>query len=517
MITSENLLEFVSYLREKLSDLMDTKNFFLALYDAKNDILSSPFDWDEDADAPETWSAKGSLTGLVVKEKKCILLKKTEIEEMSRSGKINLIGALPEIWLGVPLVYEDKALGAIVIQSYDNPDAYNEKSKELLETISNYISLYIQRKLEEDELRLMKKAVDESPISILFTDKNGVIQYVNQTFEKYTGYSKDEAIGKKPSILKSGYHSKEYYLNLWTTLLKGNNFDGEFLNKKKNGEFYWESKAIIPLKNKQGEIKNFVSFGIDITERKKLMEELILAKEKAEEANRIKSHFLSAMSHEIRTPLNPILGFTGLIIEYFERYKNEEISRWFNAVQDNTERLIDTTTKILDIEKLEAGEYEMNIEKVDLINLINGVIAQFKEKAKGKNIELKSDIRDDKIEMITDRIAVEKILNNLVSNAIKFTTQGFVEIKVEKIYDEVKISVKDTGIGMSEDYQKFLFEAFSQESSGFRREYEGTGLGLSLTKKFINLLKGEISVYSKKGEGSIFEVILPVSLKKKSD
>lgn len=517
MITSENLLEFVSYLREKLSDLIDTKNFFLALYDEKKNMLSSPFDWDQDTNAPATWSAEGSITGLVVKERKSLLLKKTEIEEMIQKGKIQLIGTLPEIWLGVPLVYEDKTLGAIVVQSYDKPDVYCEETKKLLEIISNYISLYIQRKLEEDELRLMKKAVDESPISILFTDKNGVIQYVNQTFEKYTGYSKDEAIGKKPSILKSGYHSKDYYLNLWATLLNGNNFDGEFLNKKKNGEFYWESKAIFPLKNKQGEIINFVSFGIDITERKKMMEELILAKERAEEANRIKSHFLSAMSHEIRTPLNPILGFTGLIIEYFERYKNEEISRWFNAVQDNTERLIDTTTKILDIEKLEAGEYEMNIEKVDLINLINGVIAQFKEKAKGKNIELKSDIRDDKIEMITDRIAVEKILNNLVSNAIKFTTQGFVEIKVEKIYDEVKISVKDTGIGMSEDYQKFLFEAFSQESSGFRREYEGTGLGLSLTKKFINLLKGDISVYSKKGEGSIFEVILPVSLKKKSD
>ncbi|MFN4112003.1 MAG: ATP-binding protein, partial [Ignavibacteria bacterium] len=319
----------------------------------------------------------------------------------------------------------------------------------------------------------------------------------------------------KPNILKSGYHSKEFYEGMWNTIKAGNNFIAEFLNKKKNGDLYWERKSIIPLKNEDGEVINFVSFGIDITERKKMIEDLILARAKAEEANRIKSHFLSAMSHEIRTPLNPILGFITLIIEYFEKYKNEEVSRWFDAVRDNIDRLIDTTTKILDIEKLEAGEYESNIDKVDLIKLINSVIAQFKEKAEVKNIELKLDIRDDKIEMVTDKIALEKILNNLVSNAIKFTNQGFVEIKVEKIYDEVKISVRDTGIGMSEDYQKFLFEAFSQESTGFKREYEGTGLGLSLTKKFINLLKGEISVYSKKGKGSIFEVILPVNFKKK--
>ena len=517
MITSENLFEYVTYLREKLSDLIDTKNFFLALYDSKNDMLSSSFDWDQDTNAPEKWSAKGSITGLVIKEKKCVLLKRAEIEEMIQKGKINLIGTIPEAWLGIPLVYDDRPLGAIVIQSYDNPDAYDEKPKELLESISNYISLFIQRKLEEEELRLMKKAVDESPILILFTDKNGIIQYVNNKFEEYTGFSKEEAIGKTPRIIKSGYHTKEYYEKFWNILLNGNNYTGETLNKKKNGEYYWESKSIIPLKNNKGEITNFVSFAIDITERKKMMEELILAKERAEEANRIKSHFLSAMSHEIRTPLNPILGFTGLILEYFENSTNEEIARWFNAIRDNIERLIDTTTKILDLEKLEAGEYEASIEKVDLISIIDGVLTKFKEKTKEKNIDLKSDIKYDKIEMNTDKIAVQKILNNLVSNAIRFTTQGFVEVKVEKKLDEVKISVKDTGIGMSEDYQKFLFETFSQESSGFKREYEGTGLGLSLTKKFVNLLKGKISVYSKKGEGSIFEVILPVSLKKKSD
>lgn len=324
LIEIDNLKEFFTYLRNALSQILDVKNMFFAYYDETTDLLTSPIEWDEKMDAPETWSAKESLSGIVVKEKKSLLLKKDEIENLIHKGKIKQLGSIPECWLGVPLINRQKVIGAIVVQSYENENAYNDEIKKLLETIANDLSIFIFKQLQRDELVLMRKAVDESEISILFTNFNGEVIYVNKKFVELTGYSREEILGQSTRILKSGYHTKEFYDNLWRTIKSGKTFTGEFLNKKKNGELYWERKSIIPLINERGEIINFVSFGIDITERKKLIEELIAAKAKAEEANRVKSHFLSAMSHEIRTPLNPIQGFTGLILEYFKQYANEE-------------------------------------------------------------------------------------------------------------------------------------------------------------------------------------------------
>lgn len=176
---------------------------------------------------------------------------------------------------------------------------------------------------------------------------------------------------------------------------------------------------------------------------------------------------------------------------------------------------METTSKILDLEKLEAGEYELNIQAVNVNDIIRETINELREKAKNKNIEIKLNFKDDNIQITTDKIALKKIVHNLIDNGIKFTFEGFVEVITEKIDNEVKIIIKDTGIGMSDDYQKYIFESFSQESMGFKREFEGMGIGLSLTKKFIDLLNGDIIVYSEKNKGSIFEVILPITYKKK--
>lgn len=366
----------------------------------------------------------------------------------------------------------------------------------------------------EDKLMIMKKAVDESEISIVITDKNGIIQYVNNKFVELTGYSKEEAIGKTTRILKSGVYSIDFYKNLWDTILSGDVFNYEFLNKKKNGELYWEKKSIVPLKNERGEITNFVSFGIDVTERKKLIDELRAAKEIAEEANRIKSNFLSAMSHEIRTPLNPIIGFTSLINEYFSKYGNEETESWFKAVQNNAQRLLDTAKKIMEYTQLEEGKYQANFELLNLNQIIINIFNQFKVMAEQKQLRYEIQLPDYIVEMKTDRYAVERVLMNLISNAIKFTPKGFVIVILRDLDEIVKITIKDSGVGISEEYQKHLFETFSQEMVGYKREYEGSGLGLALTKKFVSMIYGEISFFSQKDIGSTFEVILPKNIER---
>ncbi len=509
LVEYDDLEKFFNYLYQKLSIHINLRNLFLALYDEKNNKLFAPFEWDEKVDSPVTWDAEGSLTGLVIKEKSTLFFKFKELEKLINTGKIKQIGSIAKCWLGVPIIFSGRVLGAIVIQDYYDENVIDDKVKDLLETIANFLSIFIIRKIQQEELVLMKKAVDESPIFILITDCEGNIQYVNNAFTETTGYEREKVIGKNPRILKSGFHPEEFYKNLWNTIKAGQTFTAEFYNRKRNGELYWERKSIIGLKDKDGKITNFISFGIDITERKQMMEELIIARAKAEEAVRIMNNFLLAMSHEIRTPLNPLLGFTALILEYFENQVDENVSRWFQAVKNNAERLEETVDKILDYENIESGQYISSSEKIDIKELIEKIVNRLSIKAMNKNLSLNIYLPDEGIEMESDKHAIETIISNLVDNAIKFTMKGSVEIKVEKLPDSVKIIVKDTGIGMSDEYQKFLYQAFSQEMMGYGREYEGTGLGLALSKKYIDMLNGEIHIYSKKGEGTTIEVNLP--------
>lgn len=163
------------------------------------------------------------------------------------------------------------------------------------------------------QLRLFQRIVDQSPLSILVTDLKGTIIYANQRFSSLTGYAMVELIGKNPRIVKSGYHSRFFYESLWNTVLSGNDWEGELLNKKKTGELYWERALITPIKDENGKIVRIIGIKEDITERKMMFEELIAAKEKAEQADRLKTAFLANISHEIRTPMNGIIGSAELL------------------------------------------------------------------------------------------------------------------------------------------------------------------------------------------------------------
>lgn len=507
LIQNQKLEELLKSIQLEILDLFDIKNIFIALYDKDTDLLYSPVEIDEKEVGPEKWSVRGSLTGMVVKQNRVIHLKREEIQDLIDSGRITQIGQLPECWLGVPLTFNNEVLGSIVIQDYNDPNAITQDVKNLIEYIANQISIFINKKLYLSKLEMMSKIVEEGQISIMITSPNGRIEYVNKKCCELHGYKKEELIGKNPRIFKSGFHDKSFYKELWDTILGGNIWIGEIVNKKKNGDLIWFKGIIMPIFDDYGKITHYVSLGEDITELKNLIENLTLEKTRAEEALRVMNNFLYNVSHEIRTPLNPILGYSNLVLETYEDLIDKEHKSWFDAIQRNIKRMTDTTTKILDIAKIDQQKYPLRIEKIEVNRVIEDVVNRLEILATEKNIYVKLNLSQQNPVIKLDKYGFETIISNLISNAIKFTRKGGVTINsfIEK--DLLKIEVIDTGIGISEYYKNSLFTPFSQEDMGIKREFEGIGLGLALTKKFVDLLGGEIEVESEKDKGTKFTVI----------
>jgi len=231
-------------------------------------------------------------------------------------------------------------------------------------------------------------------------------------------------------------------------------------------------------------------------------EEIIKARDEAIEANRLKSHFLSVMSHEIRTPLNSIMGYTELLKELFYESSVEEIKKYFDTITRNTERLFHTINQIIEISRIEAGGVTINSKSLDLIKHINEIVQIFELKAKEKKLQIELNLPENGLNIISDEFCVHGILENIISNAIKYSSKGKIQISAKALDNFIEVIVKDEGEGISEEYQKHMFHPFSQEDMSYKRKYEGTGLGLAITKRYLDLIGGEISIRSKKGEGT---------------
>jgi PAS domain S-box-containing protein len=352
----------------------------------------------------------------------------------------------------------------------------------------------------EKELNKFLQIIEQSQASIILTDLEGKILYVNPHSSKETGYTKEELIGNTPSVFKSGSQSKEFYDELWDTIKSGNTWQGEFLNKKKNGDHFWESAVIAPIFDEDKNIKFFASIKQDITDRVKVQEELIIAQKEANEANEAKSDFLAKMSHEIRTPMNAVLGMMYLLEK--TNLTNDQ-RNYLKKANIAANSLLGIINDILDFSKIEANKMEIKNSEFNIYELINDIMSVMSDKAEDKNIELITKF-DDKIPVyiISDRLRLAQILNNLISNAIKFTDAGEVIVSANLSKNEsskkviLNFCVKDTGIGISKENQKHLFNEFVQVDNSATRSFYGTGLGLAICKKLSNMLGGDIWIES---------------------
>ena len=391
------------------------------------------------------------------------------------------------------------------------------------------------------EIRKLSLAVEQSPSVVIMTDFLGNITYTNPRFTELTGYDAKEVLGKNPRLLKSRHTESEEYDVLWNTILAGEIWRGEMLNRKKNGDSYWALVAIAPIRDVSGEITGFVALQEDVTSRKEAEKAMIAAKEVAEKANVAKSDFLNTMSHELRTPLTVILGSTPFIVklahlslvpgektlpsvrklaEVLSPDPNNSIRIACLAVmkqlgergvkmEKQGRHLLTLITDILDLSKIEAGKMVLEKQPLSMISIVAEMVSDMRVKAREKRIDL-SHSGDDVIVNV-DEVRLRQILINLIGNAIKFTDVGQVEVVVKLVNGHAEVRVKDSGCGIAADKIGMVFQKFTQVDSSATRKAGGTGLGLTITKRLVEIHGGQISMESEEGVGSTFIFTIPMN------
>lgn len=383
----------------------------------------------------------------------------------------------------------------------------NTKMLGFVTDITKEIELQKELLTKEKQYRLLFENIHSE--FILFDalkDKTGqvtsfTIIEVNEAYLKTVNVRKEDLIGKTTEDVYKE-NAKVFFKDMKMVAETGKSisFDYHF----KNIDLHYLVKIYSPQINQVAIIFN------NITELKKHQQELIKAKEKAEESDRLKSAFLANMSHEIRTPMNAILGFSNILKR--RNITPEKQDDFVNIILDRGNHLLEIINDLIDISKIEAGIINIETKEINLYNFINNIKGTFVSELSGKDLNLKLSVNsnDRNIFISSDYQKLNQVLSNLLSNAIKFTQTGVVEIGYLKEESRVKIFVKDTGIGIDEEKQKEIFERFRQADESISKNYGGTGLGLSITKKLLKLLDSEIQVNSVLGKGSEFYFYMPI-------
>jgi len=512
-------------------------------------------------------------------------------------------------------------------------DDYDEGELDHFTLFSESIVALFVKVAADVENRNLSLAVQQSPASIVMTDLEGKIRYVNPKFEKTTGYTLEEVKGKTPRVIKSGETSPDVYKELWKTIKSGKPWKGIFHNRKKNGELYWESQTISPIKDNNGVITGFLAVKNDITLERQREEELhrreqrfsaiwntsldamrltdrngvvvmvnkaycqligepeekILGKvyseylepdfhhdslerykqkfalgnipayqeslihlrsgikkwvdilsrmfegddgeplllsifrdittqkrreaelqdaiHKAEEMNRIKNTFLANMSHELRTPLINIMGYSEILADEIDDPTHHEM---LESIQKGGERLRDTLESILDLSNIESDKFDTLVTVHNLNKTAEKVFKEYREAAKSKGLGFILELCDQTPTALIDEKFIYQVIDNLVNNALKYTDSGFVRISTEIVGSGGRkssvVTVQDTGIGIKPENMQVIFEPFRQGDEGLGRQYEGAGIGLTVARKYVEIMGGELTVESNPNHGSVFRV-----------
>ncbi len=381
-----------------------------------------------------------------------------------------------------------------------------------------------ESKRASESLRMLSMAVEQSPESIVMTDIDARLVYVNEAFVRNTGYSRDEALGKNPRILQSGRTPPETFEAMWTDLTQGKTWKGILFNRRKDGSDYVEFVIVTPIHEADGRVTHYVAVKEDITEKQRLGKELdqhrhhledlvasrtvqlVEARQQADIANRAKSAFLANMSHEIRTPMNAIVGLTHILRQ--GRPTPEQTDK-LEKIDVAAAHLLAIINDILDLSKIEAGK--LNLEQTDfsLASVLDHTRSLISEQARAKGLAINIEADGVPQWLRGDPTRLRQAFLNFASNAVKFTERGSITLRALLLEEHgeqvlIRFEVADTGIGIAADDLSVLFQPFAQADVTTTRNYGGTGLGLAITRRLIEMMGGETGVTSEVGRGSIF-------------
>ncbi|HEX2960255.1 MAG TPA: PAS domain S-box protein [Ignavibacteriales bacterium] len=413
--TTSDLDMLYSKLHEIIKDLMPADNFYIAVYDQINELLSFPYFVDEFDPPQESKKVGKGLTEYVLRTGQGALINEEQDLALRDLGEVEVIGTPSKIWLGVPLKVMDKITGVMVVQDYENPDAYGEEEKEILTFVSEQIASAIYKKTVEQELL-------------------------------------------------------EYTTDLQTH---------RYLLEQRTEE---------------------------LTELNKQLEK---SEKELQESLSEKDRFFSIIAHDLKSPFNGLMGFTNLLMQDFEQFSTGEVKNFIVHINTSVKNIYNLIENLLDWSRIQTGRMEFNPEALSLPGQVKPVFSLLKNNAITKGIKLEQRINKD-IAVFADEKMLHCVLQNLISNAIKFTNpDGKITIAATKEDGHVKVSVTDTGVGIHPASLDKLFKIDSNLSTEGTAHEKGTGLGLILCKEFIEKNGGSISVDSKLNKGTTFTFTLP--------
>ena len=359
------------------------------------------------------------------------------------------------------------------------------------------------RRREKSGLQILSTAVEQSPVSVMITDVKGNIEYVNPHFTAVAGYSPEEAAGKNPRILKSGLQGREFYRDLWTTITSGREWTGEFHNKKKNGELYWEKAKISPIKNKDGVITHFVALKEDVTALKLAEEALKRHTEELERSNRELEQFAYVASHDLQEPLRIVAGYVQLLSRRYKGKLDEKAEEFISFALDATKRMQALISDLLAYSRIGAGGKDFG--SVDMEKVLDSTLLDLNPALSERGAEV---TRSPLPSVKGDEPQLRRLFQNLIGNAVKYCSEmPRIHVSAEKKADSWLFSIRDNGIGIAPRHHDRIFQIFQRLHA--KNEYSGTGIGLAICKKVVENHGGRIWVESEAEKGSTFYFTIP--------
>jgi PAS domain S-box-containing protein len=539
-ISSPSLDDLYENIHKELGNVIDVKNFFIAQYDPQKSFLYFPYYIDEYFDNRVHFTKRklgNGLTEYAIAANKPLILRDEDIYKLAEEKTIYLYGEVPKVMCCVPLRIGDRVTGIIGVKSYERQNKYEQRDLELLDFISGQVAIAIARRQAEDalarETARLNAIIEGSSHLMWSVNRRMLLTSFNQEYSQLL----HNQLNVKPQLTlsteKLGFRmvttsDRRVLEECYKAAFRGEQQHFEIQLETYDGEDKWIEIYLNPILLNNGVIEEVSGIGRDITELKKYQHDIVKAKDEAERSLKVKDRFLANMSHEIRTPMNGVIGMIDLLTD---TPLNHEQTDYVQTIKKSSETLLHILNDILDLAKIEAGKMALHEAPVVFREVFDRLLSLFSQVASSKNNELICEFGEGLPEfVIADETRLLQILSNLTSNALKFTEYGMVKLIVSLVekrgkFNRIKVEVKDSGIGISEENLKMLFNAFQQVDNSTKKSFGGTGLGLAISKQLCRMMKGEVGVESVWGEGSSFwftvEIketsISPISVKKSEE